>query len=135
MLANAAVHSFAVREGAVLHSPQHSAWSERLGGVLAAQGSALVLLDEPTAHLDVVTEAAVYSALFAEFSNACIVSSVHRLHLLERFDEVLFMDQGRLIGQAPARILALTLPEFRALATPSGPPSAQNIEPVPAAAA
>jgi ATP-binding cassette, subfamily B, bacterial len=90
-------------------------------GVLAAQGSALVLLDEPTAHLDPITESAVYSALFAEFPDACIVSSVHRLHLLERFDEVLFMDQGRLIAQAPAHILALTLPQFRALAVPSSP--------------
>lgn len=85
-------------------------------GVLAARGSALVLLDEPTAHLDPVTEAAVYSRLFEEFRDACVVSSVHRLHLLERFDEVLFMEQGRLIAQAPAHVLALTLPEFRALA-------------------
>jgi len=90
-------------------------------GVLAAQGSALVLLDEPTAHLDPITESAVYSQLFAEFQDACIVSSVHRLHLLERFDEVLFMEEGRLIGQGPPRILALTLPEFRALAMPSIP--------------
>jgi len=93
-------------------------------GVLAAQGSALVLLDEPTAHLDPITESAVYSQLFAEFHDACIVSSVHRLHLLERFDEVLFMDQGRLIGQGPPSLLALTLPEFRALALPPSHPVA-----------
>jgi ABC-type bacteriocin/lantibiotic exporter with double-glycine peptidase domain len=85
-------------------------------GILAAQGSAVVLLDEPSAHLDPVTEAAVYAALFAEFADACLVSSVHRLHLLSQFDEVLFMHKGRLIAQAPADVLALTLPEFRALA-------------------
>ena len=86
-------------------------------GVLAARGSALVLLDEPTAHLDPATESAVYDNLFAEFSDACVVSSVHRLHLLDRFDEVLYMQSGRLVAQAPAEVLELTLPEFRALAS------------------
>ena len=84
-------------------------------GVLAARGSALVLLDEPTAHLDPATESAVYDNLFAEFGDACIVSSVHRLHLLDRFDEVVFMQDGRVIGQAPPQVLAATLPELRAL--------------------
>jgi ATP-binding cassette subfamily B protein len=74
-----------------------------------------VLLDEPTAHLDPATESAVYDNLFAEFSDACIVSSIHRLHLLGRFDEVLFMRAGRIIGQAPPHVLAATLPELRAL--------------------
>jgi ABC-type transport system involved in cytochrome bd biosynthesis fused ATPase/permease subunit len=91
-------------------------------GVLAARGSALVLLDEPTAHLDPATESAVYDNLFEEFSDACIVSSVHRLHLLERFDDVLLMQSGRLVAQAPAEVLELAVPEFRALASSSGQP-------------
>jgi ABC-type bacteriocin/lantibiotic exporter with double-glycine peptidase domain len=84
-------------------------------GVLAARGSSLVLLDEPTAHLDPATEAAVYDNLFAEFSDACVVSSIHRLQLLDRFDEVLFMRAGRVIAQAPPEVLAATLPELGAL--------------------
>jgi ATP-binding cassette subfamily B protein len=92
-------------------------------GVLAACGSALVLLDEPTAHLDPATEAAVYDNLFAEFAEACVVSSVHRLHLLERFDEVIFMQAGRIIAQAPAAVLARTLPEFQTLASKSSYPA------------
>ncbi|MEJ1963291.1 MAG: ABC transporter ATP-binding protein [Gammaproteobacteria bacterium] len=79
-------------------------------GVLAARGSALVLLDEPTAHLDPATESAVYDNLFAEFADACVISSVHRLNLLERFDEVLYMQSGRLIAQAPAHTLRLAMP-------------------------
>jgi ATP-binding cassette, subfamily B, bacterial len=90
-------------------------------GVLAARGSALVLLDEPTAHLDTATESAVYDNLFAEFADACLVSSVHRLHLLDRFDEVLFMQEGRIIAQAPASTLAVTWPEFQTLATKVAP--------------
>ena len=31
------------------------------------------------------------------FGGACIVSSVHRLHLLKRFDTVIVMDDGRVI--------------------------------------
>lgn len=84
-------------------------------GILAAQGSALVLLDEPTASLDPQTEARVYDNLFEEFKDACLVSSLHRLHLLERFDEVLVMHHGKLVAQGPAAILAVTSPDFRQL--------------------
>jgi ABC-type bacteriocin/lantibiotic exporter with double-glycine peptidase domain len=75
-------------------------------GVLAARGSSIVLLDEPTAHLDPSTEAQVYARLFAEFPNACVISSVHRMHLLEKFDEVIVMDAGRVIAQGPPAELA-----------------------------
>jgi ABC-type bacteriocin/lantibiotic exporter with double-glycine peptidase domain len=70
-------------------------------GVLAARGSSIVLLDEPTAHLDPSTEAQVYARLFAEFPDACVISSVHRMHLLEKFDEVIVMEAGRVIAQGP----------------------------------
>lgn len=84
-------------------------------GILAARGSSLVLLDEPTASLDPNTEARVYDNLFATFSDACVISSVHRLNLLERFDEVLVMHNGRLVAQGPAGVLAATSPDFRQL--------------------
>jgi ATP-binding cassette, subfamily B, bacterial len=84
-------------------------------GVLAAQGSGLVLLDEPTAHLDSHTEAHVYERFFATFPDACVISSIHRLHLLDRFDEVLLMHEGRLVAQGTPDELALTCPQFAAL--------------------
>src|SRR5690606_10483459 len=84
-------------------------------GILAAQGSSLVLLDEPTASLDPKTESEVYDNLFATFADACVVSSIHRLHLLDRFDEVLVMHDGRLVAQGPAAMLAATSPDFRQL--------------------
>jgi len=86
-------------------------------GLLAAGGSGLVLLDEPTATLDPATEAQVYTNLFAEFSGACLISSVHRLALLERFDEVLVMRDGRLIAQGRIDELTLGCAEFRRLTT------------------
>ena len=84
-------------------------------GILAAGGSPLVLLDEPTASLDPATESLVYTNLFAEFEEACLVSSVHRLSLLERFDEVLVMSDGRVVAQGPLDELTLNCAEFRRL--------------------
>ena len=84
-------------------------------GVLAAAGSSLVLLDEPTASLDPATEARVYANLFAILEDACVISSVHRLHLLENFDEVLVMEAGRLVAQGTPDELALNCAEYQRL--------------------
>jgi ABC-type multidrug transport system fused ATPase/permease subunit len=84
-------------------------------GVLAARGSQLLLLDEPTASLDATTEARVYDNLFSYFGNACIISSVHRMNLLNRFDEVLLMQSGKLIAQGTLEQLLASSSEFRQL--------------------
>jgi ATP-binding cassette subfamily B protein len=84
-------------------------------GMLAAAGSGLVLLDEPTASLDPATESRVYANLFATLKDACVISSVHRLHLLGNFDEVLVMQAGRLVAQGTPDELALTCREFQRL--------------------
>jgi ABC-type bacteriocin/lantibiotic exporter with double-glycine peptidase domain len=86
-------------------------------GVLAARGSQLVLLDEPTASLDANTESRVYDNLFRYFSDACIISSVHRINLLNRFDEILLMQGGGLIAQGTLAQLMQTSPEFQQLMT------------------
>jgi ABC-type bacteriocin/lantibiotic exporter with double-glycine peptidase domain len=84
-------------------------------GILAAAGSSLVLMDEPTASLDPATESRVYTNLFAQFTGACVVSSIHRLTLLDRFDEVLVMRDGRIVSQGAPDELALTCAEFQRL--------------------
>jgi ATP-binding cassette subfamily B protein len=61
-------------------------------GLMAARDSSELFLDEPTSNLDAVTEAAVYEQIFRLYADACVVSSVHRPHLLARFDEVVFME-------------------------------------------
>jgi ABC-type multidrug transport system fused ATPase/permease subunit len=89
-------------------------------GILAACGSDIVLLDEPTASLDPATEARVYGNLFSAFKDACVISSVHRLSLLARFDQVLVMEAGRLVAQGSPDELALTCPEFQRLSSLQG---------------
>jgi ABC-type multidrug transport system fused ATPase/permease subunit len=81
-------------------------------GVLAAVGSDLVLLDEPTATLDPVTEANVLENLFAAFENSCLVLALHRVSLLERFDEILVMNEGRLVVQGAVSTLVRLWPDL-----------------------
>jgi ABC-type multidrug transport system fused ATPase/permease subunit len=84
-------------------------------GLLAARASSLVLLDEPTANLDPVAEAEVYAALDRERADACIVSSIHRLHLLPRFDRVVLMADGAIADEGPLDALLARSALMRAL--------------------
>jgi len=67
-------------------------------GVLAANASSLVLLDEPTSSLDPMSEARILDRLDAAFPDATVVASVHRLQLLDRFDRVVLMQDGRILA-------------------------------------
>ncbi|HMI64335.1 MAG TPA: ABC transporter ATP-binding protein, partial [Puia sp.] len=68
-------------------------------GILAARDSDLILLDEPTSSVDPRTEALIYEGLFKAFSDKAIISSIHRLHLLARFDYVYILHQGRIVAE------------------------------------
>ncbi|WP_232077009.1 ABC transporter ATP-binding protein [Variovorax sp. PBL-E5] len=70
-------------------------------GVLAAQGSSLLLLDEPTSALDAATEGRVLARIAAAFPEACVIASIHRLSLLERFDTVVLMEAGKIVDAGP----------------------------------
>jgi ABC-type multidrug transport system fused ATPase/permease subunit len=68
-------------------------------GVLAAKDSEVILLDEPTSNVDPKTEAVIYEKLFEIFDGKALVSSMHRLHLLEHFDYIYILDNGRIIDE------------------------------------
>ena len=68
-------------------------------GLIAARGSSLLLLDEPTSSVDLPTEAVIFDRLFSAFSDKAIVASVHRLHLLPRFDYICYMQNGIIAEQ------------------------------------
>jgi ATP-binding cassette, subfamily B, bacterial len=68
-------------------------------GILAAQSSHIVLLDEPTSSVDAKTEALIYEQLFKSFSDKALISSLHRLHLLQYFDYVYVLKDGRIIEE------------------------------------
>lgn len=68
-------------------------------GIFSVKDSSIVLLDEPTASLDAETELKVYERMFAQFSDKCIVSVLHRLHLLHLFDYIYVFHDGRIVEQ------------------------------------
>jgi ATP-binding cassette subfamily B protein len=51
--------------------------------------------------------------IFRLYADACVVSSVHRPHLLARFDEVVFMEQGHIVDVGTALELEERQPAFR----------------------
>jgi len=68
-------------------------------GILAAKNSSILLLDEPTSSVDTHNELLIYEHIFRTFQDKCILSSIHRLHLLDLFDYVYVMDQGQIVQQ------------------------------------
>jgi ATP-binding cassette subfamily B protein len=84
-------------------------------GILAARDSSVVLLDEPTSSVDPRTEAMIYEGLFSAFSDKAIISSIHRLHLLPRFDYVYVLHQGRVVAEGNFEDLRAHSPVFQEL--------------------
>jgi ABC-type multidrug transport system fused ATPase/permease subunit len=77
-------------------------------GLYAGRDSSLLLLDEPTSSLDPVTESQIFDRLLADRADACIIASLHRLHLLDRFDHVCVMDNGRIVEEGTLSALLAT---------------------------
>jgi len=68
-------------------------------GLLAARNSDIVLMDEPTSSVDSINEIKIHENMFSEFRNKAIISSIHRLHLLSKFDYVYMFDNGKIVGE------------------------------------
>jgi ABC-type multidrug transport system fused ATPase/permease subunit len=68
-------------------------------GLLAAKKSEIVLMDEPTSSVDSLNEMRIHEQVFDEFKNKTIVSSIHRLHLLDKFDNIYLFSEGKIVGQ------------------------------------
>ncbi|HXB05949.1 MAG TPA: ABC transporter ATP-binding protein [Puia sp.] len=82
-------------------------------GILAARDSSLVLMDEPTSSVDPRTEAMIYEGLFKAFADKAIISSIHRLHLLSRFDYVYVLHEGRVVAEGSFEQLRDNDPHFQ----------------------
>ena len=93
-------------------------------GLLAARDSSLLLLDEPTSALDPVTEARVTQAILDNHPDTAVIASVHRLHLLPRFDRVVLMEAGRVVDSGTLDELLARQPLFQAMWSKSPPAQA-----------
>ncbi|MFH1802036.1 MAG: ABC transporter ATP-binding protein [archaeon] len=68
-------------------------------GLLAAKKSNIVLMDEPTSSVDSLNEIKIHEQVFEEYKNKTIISSIHRLHLLDKFDYIYLFSEGKIIGK------------------------------------
>lgn len=68
-------------------------------GIFAAKTSDIILLDEPTSSVDSVNERAIYENLMKRFADRCIVSSIHKHHLLSFFDYVYVFADGKIVDE------------------------------------
>lgn len=67
-------------------------------GFYFARASDILLLDEPTSSVDTANERVIYNNLLGTFrKDRCVVSTIHKLHLLEMFDVVYVLDNGKLV--------------------------------------
>jgi len=57
----------------------------------------ILILDEPTVHLDALTERAVLQSLRARQQNQTIVMVTHRLAELDMADEILVLQEGCIV--------------------------------------
>ncbi|MEF2968285.1 thiol reductant ABC exporter subunit CydD [Paenibacillus sp. M1] len=57
----------------------------------------ILLLDEPTAHLDIETEYGLKETMLPLFAGKLVILATHRLHWMRDMDEIIVMDQGRVV--------------------------------------
>ncbi len=66
----------------------------------------LLMLDEPTASLDTVSEGLVNAALDTIPSDCTVLTITHRLNQLDNMDQILLLDKGRLVANGSPSVLA-----------------------------
>lgn len=82
-------------------------------GLFAARFSSLILMDEPTSSLDLATENRILVNVINEFSNTAMIVSLHRLHLLPKFDRIIMLDHGKIVADgSPKELLSTPGPVF-----------------------
>ncbi|HTM63072.1 MAG TPA: ABC transporter ATP-binding protein [Gammaproteobacteria bacterium] len=67
-------------------------------GLFAARYSSLILMDEPTSSVDLPTEKEILSGVIDAYSESAMIVSLHRLHLLPKFDRIIMLDHGKVIA-------------------------------------
>lgn len=59
----------------------------------------VLLLDEPTAHLDVETEYELKEKMLSLFTNKLVFIATHRIHWMQDMDHVYFLKKGRVVEE------------------------------------
>lgn len=84
-------------------------------GLMASEDKAIILLDESTSSVDTKNELSIYQNIFRSFKSKTVVASIHRLHLLNLFDEIYFFKSGRIVASGSLESLLQQSKEFKVL--------------------
>jgi ATP-binding cassette, subfamily C, bacterial CydD len=57
----------------------------------------IIMLDEPTAHLDIETELELRDNMLEFFNGKLVFLATHRLHWMEEMDEIIVLEHGRIV--------------------------------------
>ncbi|PFR26262.1 thiol reductant ABC exporter subunit CydD [Bacillus cereus] len=57
----------------------------------------IILLDEPTAHLDIETEFEIKQAMLRVFKGKLVFLATHRLHWMKQMNHILVLEKGKII--------------------------------------
>src|SRR5699024_6337897 len=57
----------------------------------------VILLDEPTAHLDIETEYELKEVMVQLFADKLVFFATHRMHWLQQMDHLLMLDHGSIV--------------------------------------
>ena len=68
----------------------------------------ILLLDEPSSHMDTQTETAVLQRMKTETADATLLVVTHRMPFLQLVDRIILMDKGKVIADGPkADVMAM----------------------------
>jgi len=82
-------------------------------GLLASADKSIVLMDEPTASVDTHNEVLIYENIFSAFRQKTIISSIHKLHLLQMFDRIYMFKKGKIIASGTLQELLKSSKDFK----------------------
>lgn len=80
----------------------------------------VLLLDEPTAHLDIETELELKEKMLPLMDNRLVLIATHRLHWLHQMDYILVVDQGQIVEMGSYEELLSNKSTFYHLKTAMG---------------
>jgi len=68
----------------------------------------VLILDEASSHLDVITEKKIHETLRSLPSEITIIAVTHRISSLNLFDRIIVMDKGKIVGDGTHNTLLRT---------------------------
>lgn len=78
----------------------------------------IIILDEATSNIDIVTEKKIQKLIHENFKDATMLTIAHRLNTIMNSDRILMIDNGELVEyDSPSNLLANPLSGFTRLVT------------------